>query len=187
MERFISMSVEELEALVSCAGVELEDAVYPLCCKPSRGPLRIRECDRGGVKIEVSPRRIRSSDNFVISVLFDTGICILGNVEYLAGFLRGPIAKAFGIECEPLTPSAVKPPPEESSDAGEHAEPPSRRAVRPGVVRKTRKRAACPLLTSSRPRLHARCTGRTPPWPCSRGASRRRSRSANLPDRPACC
>lgn len=132
MERFIAMSVEELELLVACDGLELEDAAYPPCCTPAHGPLRITECDRGGVKIEVSPSRV-SYDSFELRVLFDSGRLVLGSAEYLAGFFRGPIAKAFGVECEPIRPR----PPEESvpdeveTDEPEPSLPPRRRKPRP--------------------------------------------------------
>ena len=128
MERFIAMSVEELELLVACDGLELEDAAYPPCCSPAHGPLRITECDRGGVKIEVSPSRV-SHDSFELRVLFDSGRLVLGSAEYLAGFFRGPIAKAFGVESEPIRPRpAVESPPDEG-EPEEWPEPslPSRR------------------------------------------------------------
>ena len=66
----------------------------------------MRECDRGGVKIEVAPRRL-AYDSFELSVLFGTGACVFGSAEHLAGFFRGPIAQAFGVECEPIRPEVA--------------------------------------------------------------------------------
>ena len=72
MERFVHMSLDDLDLLVSGDGCELEDVAYPPRCNPPRGPLRVRAHDRGGIKLEVSRRRL-PLDDFVLSVLFQTG------------------------------------------------------------------------------------------------------------------
>lgn len=104
MERLVCMSVDELEHAVASSedGVyEIEEASYPPCCVPSRGPLRMRRLDDGALKIEVEKRQV-DYDNFRLSVLFSCGICVFAHPKDLARFLRGPVATAFGIDVEPL-------------------------------------------------------------------------------------
>lgn len=129
MERFCQMPPDELELLVAADGLDLESVAYPPRCDPPRGPLRIREHDRGGIKLEVSPRRL-PLDDFALTVLFQTGSCIFGGAEHLARFFRGPVAEAFGIACEPL-PRAVA----ESSLEDEAIEPPPRPRTRRATPR----------------------------------------------------
>jgi ATP-dependent Clp protease ATP-binding subunit ClpA len=97
------MSVDELEELVAGGeGVyELDEASYPPCCTPPSGRLQLTRLPRGELKIEVDKRRIRDADCFQLDVLFSNGVCIFGDTAYFGGFLRGPIAEAFGIEIEP--------------------------------------------------------------------------------------
>ena len=145
MERFVHMSLDDLDLLVSGEGCELDDVAYPPRCNPPRGPLRVRAHDRGGIKLEVSRRRL-PLDDFVLSVLFQTGSCIFGGSEDLARFFRGSIAKAFGIESEPIPPRFT---PEPADERG-GSRPTSRRC--PGVVRaRERRPSCCRLRPSSRP------------------------------------
>ena len=115
MERFVHMSLDELDLLVSGDGCELEDVAYPPRCNPPRGPLRFRVHDRGGIKLEVSRRRL-PLDDFLLSVLFQTGSCIFGGSDDLARFFRGSIAKAFGIDSEPIPPRLAPEPAEDEED-----------------------------------------------------------------------
>jgi hypothetical protein len=113
MKRLVSMSVDELELLVTGSGeevYELDGASYPPGCDPPRGPLRLRRLERGGLKVEVDKREV-APDDFRLSVLFYCGACVFANSRDLAEFLRGPVAAAFGIEAEPL-PSPVQRPAE---------------------------------------------------------------------------
>jgi hypothetical protein len=110
VERFCQMSPEEIELLVVADGLEVDDAVYPPRFEPPRGPLRIRRHERGGLVLEVSPRRV-PHDDFLLSILFGTGSCIFGGSYDLARFFRGTVAKAFGIECDPLPPRSTPEPP----------------------------------------------------------------------------
>ena len=114
------MSLDDLDLLVSGEGCELEDVAYPPWCNPPRGPLRFRVHDRGGIKLEVSRRRL-PLDDFLLSVLFQTGSCIFGGSDDLARFFRGSIAKAFGIESEPIPPRFA---PEPADDEEEQAPEP---------------------------------------------------------------
>ncbi len=115
MERFVRMSLDEIELLVSGEGCELDDVAYPPRCNPPRGPLRFRVHDRGGIKLEVSRRRL-PLDDFLLSVLFQTGSCIFGGSDDLARFFRGSIAKAFGIESEPIPPRFAPEPADDEED-----------------------------------------------------------------------
>ena len=126
MERFVHMSLDDLDLLVSGEGCELEDVAYPPRCNPPRGPLRVRAHDRGGIKLEVSRRRL-PLDDFVLSVLFQTGSCIFGGSEDLARFFRGSIAKAFGIESEPIPSRFTPEPADEPAEADDVAPLPRRR------------------------------------------------------------
>jgi hypothetical protein len=114
VERFCQMSPDELELLVAIEGLDLDDAAYPPRCDPPRGPLRIREHDRGGIKLEVSPRRL-PLDDFALTVLFQTGSCIFGGAEHLARFFRGPVAESFGIQCAPLPRAVAEAPPDDET------------------------------------------------------------------------
>ena len=147
MERFVRMSLDELDQLVSGDGCEFEDVAYPPRCEPPRGRLRLRAHDRGGIKLEVSRRRL-PLDDFVLSVLFQTGSCIFGGSDDLARFFRGSIAKAFGIESEPIpTRFAPEPADDDEVDAPEPNDvqaPQRRRRVR------ARPRAPSPVELASR-------------------------------------
>lgn len=154
MKRFCCMPVEELELLVA-DGVEIEDAAYPPRCLPARGPLRISLHERGGLKLEVARRRL-PLDDFVLSVLFQTGSCIFGGSEDLARFFRGSIANAFGVESEPLPPPRAEP---EAAD--EEADEPPRADVpmpepRPPAARR---RASVPSPGKLADRLARRTIG----------------------------
>ena len=100
MERFVRTSVDDLELLLAADECDLEDVAYPPRC-PARGPLRMRQLEAGAVKIEVE-RRDLSTDDFRLAVLFHGGSCVFSGAEDVAGFFRGPVARAFGIEVEPL-------------------------------------------------------------------------------------
>ena len=131
MERFCQMSPEEIELLVAADGIELDDAVYPPRFDPSRGPLRIRRHERGGLVLEVSPRRV-PHDDFVLSILFGTGACIFGGSYDLARFFRGAVARAFGIECDQLPPRITPESPPDPPDGPEpEADPEEPRERRP--------------------------------------------------------
>jgi len=122
LERLCRLSPDELEALVSCDGLEFDDATYPPPCDPPSGPLRLRRHERGGVVLEVSPRRV-PLDDFVLSVLFGTGSCMFSGSYDVARFFRGSVASALGIECEPLPPRiSLEPEVDE-----ERLEPPAQR------------------------------------------------------------
>ena len=108
MERFVRMSVDEIDALVSNDGWDVDDAAYPPSCVPARGPLHMRMLEQGGVKLQVAPGQL-SIDDFRLAVLFKTGSLILSGSEGVAEFFRGPVAAAFGIEAEPLPPRAPQP------------------------------------------------------------------------------
>lgn len=143
MERFFRMSVDELGELVPAEGLELEDVTYPPPCDPPRGPLRIRSHERGGLVLEVEPRRV-PLDDFVLSVLFGTGSCIFGGSDDLALFFRGSVARAFGIECEPLSPVPKPEPPEAPVEPAEpvDAEP---KATDPDPRPRRRRRKRSPV------------------------------------------
>lgn len=104
MERFVRMPVDELEELCA-AGCRLDGVTYPPGLRPPRGTLALRALPRGGVKIEVD-RRSGPLDDFVLSVLFETGGCIFSGSDDLARFFRTVVADAFGIEREPEPPPA---------------------------------------------------------------------------------
>jgi hypothetical protein len=106
MERFVRMSVDEIEALVSHDGWDVDEAVYPPSCVPARGPLHMRTLEQGGVKIQVAHAEL-AVDDFRLAVLFKTGSFIFAGSDDLARFFRGPVAAAFGIEVEPLPPRPV--------------------------------------------------------------------------------
>lgn len=101
MERFVRTSVDDLELLLAADECDFEDAVYPPRCDPARGRLRMRQLEVGAVKVEVE-RRDLSTDDFRLAVLFHGGSCVFAGAEDVAGFFRGPVAAAFGIEAEPL-------------------------------------------------------------------------------------
>ena len=155
--------------------VELEDVAYPPRCNPPRGPLRVRAHDRGGIKLEVSRRRL-PLDDFVLSVLFQTGSCIFGGSEDLARFFRGSIAKAFGIESEPIPPRFMPEP-------GTSRRKPTTSRRCPGVVRARERHVVCRLRPSSRPALRSASTDRTSRWGRLRVPSRRTWRRSR-PARP---
>lgn len=97
MERFVRMSLDELDELC-VAGCQIADATYPPGL--GQGRLALRALPRGGVKIEVD-RRPGPLDDFVLSVLFETGGCIFSGSEDLGRFFRTVVADAFGLEREP--------------------------------------------------------------------------------------
>lgn len=106
MERFVRMSVDEIEALVSHDGWDVDDVSYPPACIPARGPLHMRALEQGGVKMQVAHGEL-AVDDFRLAVLFKTGSFIFAGSDDLARFFRGPVAVAFGIEVEPLPPRPV--------------------------------------------------------------------------------
>jgi AAA domain (Cdc48 subfamily) len=101
VERFVRASVEDLELLLAVDEGDFEQASYPPPCEPATGRLRIRALDAGGVKVEVERRDV-ATDDFRLAVLFHGGSCVFSDAEDVAGFFRGPVARAFGIEAEPL-------------------------------------------------------------------------------------
>ena len=103
MERFVRMSVDEIDALVSHDGWQVDDAAYPPSCIPARGPLHVWALEQGGIKLQVARAEL-TVDDFRLAVLFETGSFIFAGSEDLARFFRGPLAAAFGIEAEPLDP-----------------------------------------------------------------------------------
>ena len=147
MERFVHMTLDELDLLVSTEGCELEDVAYPPRCNPPRGPLRFRAHDRGGIKLEVSRRRL-PLDDFLLSVLFQTGSCIFGGSDDLARFFRGSIAKAFGIESEPIPPRFMPEPAEDEED--EALEPEDVQVPQRRPRARTRSHAPSPVELASR-------------------------------------
>ena len=117
MERFVLTSVEDLELLLAADGCDFDDAAYPPSCEPARGRLRMRQLEVGAVKVEVE-RRDLPTDDFRLAVLFHGGSCVFSGAEDVAGFFRGPVARAFGIEVEP-------PPERPSGDLLDDLRPPS--------------------------------------------------------------
>jgi hypothetical protein len=101
MERFVRTSVEDLELLLAADGCDFEQATYPPRCEPAAGRLRIRPLEIGGVKVEVERRELQT-DDFRLAVLFHGGSCVFSGAADVAEFFRGPVARAFGIEAEPL-------------------------------------------------------------------------------------
>jgi hypothetical protein len=139
MKRLVSMSVDELELLVTSSDAEeafeLDDASYPPGCDPPTGPLRLRRLERGGLKVEVDKRDV-APDDFRLSVLFYCGACLFANPRDLAEFLRGPVAAAFGIEVEPLPRPSARPAEALLEDLAPRVErKPKRRASRPKTRR----------------------------------------------------
>jgi hypothetical protein len=102
MERFVRMSLEELDELC-VAGCRLDEVQYPPGLEPARGSLEIRPLRQGGVKVEVD-RCDGATEDFVLSVLFETGGCIFSGGRALAEFFRTAVATAFGVESEPIPP-----------------------------------------------------------------------------------
>jgi len=138
VERFVRTSVEDLELVLAADGCDFEEATYPPHCEPAAGPLRIRPLELGGVKVEVERREL-STDDFRLAVLFHGGSCVFSGAEDLAVFFRGPVARAFGIEAEPLPPRPAgellddlrpAPPPPSSEAEAEPASKPSRSPAR---------------------------------------------------------
>ncbi len=156
MERFVHMSLDDLDLLVAGEGCDLEDVAYPPRCNPPRGPLRVRAHDRGGIKLEVSRRRL-PLDDFVLSVLFQTGSCIFGGSEDLAGFFRGPIANAFGIESDPVSPRSAPEPADDPANEQADDDAPARRRPR------TRARRRAPSPSELAARLAQRIHGQDVP------------------------
>ena len=146
MERFVRTSVDDLELLLAADECVFEDAAYPPRCDPARGPLRMRQLEIGAVKVEVE-RRDLSTDDFRLAVLFHGGSCVFSGAEDVAGFFRGPVARAFGIEVEPLPrpdPPAgdllddLRPPPSSPAATVTPPKPARKRKPRPTVQRSPR-------------------------------------------------
>jgi hypothetical protein len=102
MERFVRMSLDELDELC-VTGCRLDEVQYPPGLEPTSGSLEIRPLRQGGVKVEVD-RCDGATEDFVLSVLFETGGCIFSGGRALAEFFRTAVATAFGVESEPIPP-----------------------------------------------------------------------------------
>ena len=153
MERFVRVSLDELDQLVAGEGCALEDVAYPPRCHPPRGPLRFRAHDRGGIKLEVSRRRL-PLDDFLLSVLFQTGSCIFGGSDDLARFFRGSIAKAFGIESEPIPPRFAPEPEDDEEDPAPEAEDVQVSQRRPRARRRVRAPSSVELVSRLEQDIH---------------------------------
>jgi hypothetical protein len=102
MDRFARASRAKLKGLLLDArrgSLRIDDAAYPPTCNPASGALEIRPLGQGFM-LSVEPRRI-TTDDFRLHVLFHGGDCPFGSVDDLAGFFRGAVAAAFGLEVDP--------------------------------------------------------------------------------------
>jgi len=117
----VRRSVEDLELLLEADGCDFEHAAYPPACDPPAGPFRMRPLEVGGVKLEVERRELKT-DDFRLAVLFHCGSCLFAGPRDLAEFFRGPVARVFGMEAEPLPPRA--PPSRPADDLLDDLTPP---------------------------------------------------------------